>query len=89
MTDFPTVDIDGGFGVRAFEEERHALLPPVSGDIDTLSIPSLTHKIAAAFPIRLERARQHHVVVVMRRIVEGEIPGAIQAEDVLGGDSDN
>ena len=89
MTDFLAVDIDGGLGVRAFEEECHTLFSPVTGDIDTLSIPSLTHKIAAAFPIRLERARQHHVVVVMRRIVEGEIPGAIQAEDILGGGSDN
>ena len=88
-TDFLTVDIDGGFGVRAFEEERHALLPPVSGDIDTLSIPSLTHRIAVAFPVGGERAWQHHIIIVMRRVVEGEIPGALQAEDFLSGGGDN
>ena len=89
MTDFLAVDIDSGLGVRAFEEECHTLFSPVTGDIDTLSKPSLTRKIAAAFPVRLERAWQHHVVVVMRRVVEGEIPGTIQTEDILGGGGDN
>ena len=89
MTDFLAVDIDGGSGMRAFEKKRHTLFPPVTRYIDTFPTPSLAHEFATAFPVRLERARQHHIVVVMRRVVEGEIPGAIQAEDVLGGDSDN
>ena len=42
-----------------------------------------------AFPVGEQRPRQHHIVVVMRRIVEGEIPGARQADDLLSGGCDN
>ena len=83
MPHLTAIDIDGGLSAAAFQKERYALLLPLKGDIDRLLIPRIASEASPTLLVGFQRPRQHHIVIIMRRVVERQIPGSLQTEEFL------
>ena len=77
------VDIDGGLDMRTFQEERHTLVLPVAGDIDTLPVPRLADEMLlwreeeGELHITLTTVLLHPGVEVVRRVVGRTGPAGV------------